>query len=110
MIYAENGNFLLETAHTTYAFCVDPAGNLQHLYYGEKLSLGDSWQKALEALKMRIFNPNGCSIIQDPMHPAVSLDDVSGGVRAWKGGYGAALCGAYLSRWQPDERLPVSEF
>ena len=42
MIYAENGNFLLETAHTTYAFCVDPAGNLQHLYYGEKLSLGDS--------------------------------------------------------------------
>ena len=40
MIYAENGNFLLETAHTTYAFCVDPAGNLQHLYYGEKLSLG----------------------------------------------------------------------
>ena len=76
MIYAENGNFLLETAHTTYAFCVDPAGNLQHLYYGEKLSLGDSWQKALEALKMRIFNPNGCSIIQDPMHPAVSLDDV----------------------------------
>ena len=76
MIYAGNGNFLLETAHTTYAFCVDPAGNLQHLYYGEKLSLGDSWQKALEALKMRIFNPNGCSIIQDPMHPAVSLDDV----------------------------------
>ena len=76
MIYAENGNFLLETAHTTYAFCVDPAGNLQHLYYGEKLSLGDSWQKALEALKMRIFNSNGCSIIQDPMHPAVSLDDV----------------------------------
>lgn len=76
MIYAENGNFLLEMAHTTYAFCVDPAGNLQHLYYGEKLNLGVSWQKALEALKMRVFNPNGCSIIQDPMHPAVSLDDV----------------------------------
>lgn len=76
MIYAENGNFLLETAHTTYAFCVDPAGNLQHLYYGEKLSLGVSWQKALEALKMRVFNSNGCSIIQDPMYPAVSLDDV----------------------------------
>ena len=76
MIYAENGNFLLETEHTTYAFCVDPAGNLQHLYYGEKLNLGVSWQKALEALKMRVFNPNGCSIIQDPMHPAVSLDDV----------------------------------
>ena len=26
MIYAENGNFLLETAHTTYAFCVDTQG------------------------------------------------------------------------------------
>lgn len=55
MIYAENGNFLLETAHTTYAFCVDLAGNLQHLYYGEKLSLGDSWQKALEAV---VLSPN----------------------------------------------------
>ena len=76
MIYAENGNFLLEMAHTTYAFCVDPAGNLQHLYYGEKLNLGVSWQKALEALKMRVFNSNGCSIIQDPMYPMVSLDDV----------------------------------
>lgn len=40
MIYAENENFLLETAHTTYAFCVDPAGNLQHLYYGRKIKLG----------------------------------------------------------------------
>lgn len=76
MIYAENGKFLLETEHTTYAFCVDPAGNLQHLYYGEKLNLGVFWQESLDALKTRIFNPNGCSIIQDPMYPAVSLDDV----------------------------------
>ena len=76
MIYAENGKFLLETEHTTYAFCVDLAGNLQHLYYGEKLNLGVSWQDALESLKMRVFNPNGCSIIQDKTCPAVSLDDV----------------------------------
>lgn len=73
------GKWKFPVGDSTYDLCilmVDPAGNLQHLYYGEKLSLGDSWQKALEALKMRIFNPNGCSIIQDPMHPAVSLDDV----------------------------------
>ena len=76
MIYAENGKFLLETEHTTYAFCVDQAGNLQHLYYGEKINMGVSWQNALEALKMRVFNPNGCSIIQDKTCPAVSLDDV----------------------------------
>lgn len=76
MIYAENGKFLLETEHTTYAFCVDQAGNLQQLYYGEKINMGVSWQNALEALKMRVFNPNGCSIIQDKTCPAVSLDDV----------------------------------
>lgn len=76
MIYAENGKFLLETEHTTYAFCVDLAGNLQHLYYGEKINMGVSWQNALEALEMRVFNPNGCSIIQDKTCPAVSLDDV----------------------------------
>ena len=76
MIYAENGKFLLETEHTTYVFCVDLAGNLQHLYYGEKINMGVSWQNALEALEMRVFNPNGCSIIQDKTCPAVSLDDV----------------------------------
>ena len=76
MIYADNGKYLLETEHTAYAFCVDPAGNLQHLYYGEKINMGVSWQNALESLKMRAFNPNGCSIIQDPVCPAVSLDDV----------------------------------
>ena len=76
MIYAENGKFLLETEHTTYAFCVDLAGNLEHLYYGEKINLGASWQNALESLKRRVFNPNGCSVIQDPACPAVSLDDV----------------------------------
>ena len=76
MILADNGYFLLETEHTTYAFCTDAAGNLQHLYYGEKLNLGTSWQNGLEALKMRTCNPNGCSIIQDSQYPAVSLDDM----------------------------------
>lgn len=36
----ENGQvFVLETAHTTYAFCVRESGHLEHLYYGEKIDV-----------------------------------------------------------------------
>ncbi|MBR5991838.1 MAG: alpha-galactosidase, partial [Clostridia bacterium] len=39
MIRAENNNFILDTANTTYAFRVTKSGHLEHLYYGRKIAL-----------------------------------------------------------------------
>nr|MCR4747730.1 alpha-galactosidase [Clostridiales bacterium] len=39
MIRAENNNFILDTANTTYAFRVTKSGHLEHLYYGRKIGI-----------------------------------------------------------------------
>ena len=43
MIYfnKENSCFYLESKELTYAFCVHPAGFLQHLYYGKRIHRED---------------------------------------------------------------------
>lgn len=72
MIRVKDNVIVLHTKNTTYCFRVDEAGNLQHLYYGSKISLrGD----AFDALAPRISNQNGCSIIADPLLANVCLDD-----------------------------------
>ncbi|MBQ6753206.1 MAG: alpha-galactosidase [Clostridia bacterium] len=39
MIRAENNNFILDTANTTYAFRVTKSGHLEHLYYGRRIGI-----------------------------------------------------------------------
>ena len=41
MIEIRDGFYALHTLHTTYAFRVMETGQLEHLYYGRKISLGD---------------------------------------------------------------------
>lgn len=77
MIIVQDGCFALQTSHTTYLFRKDAAGNLLHLYYGEKIEITEGEQAQLsEALTPAIVNPNGCSLIADTVQPALCLDDV----------------------------------
>ena len=41
MIIVQDGCFALQTPHTSYIFRKDAAGNLLHLYYGEKIEIED---------------------------------------------------------------------
>lgn len=61
MIYTENGLFLLETAHTAYAFDVCAGGALRHLYYGARLTRPEDYA----ALAPVVLNQPGNSTI-DP--------------------------------------------
>ena len=77
MIIANNGCFALQTAHTTYLFRKDAAGNLLHLYYGESIELDEGQLASVcDLLQPVIKNPNGCSLIADTALPAQCLDDV----------------------------------
>ena len=77
MIIANNDCFALQTAHTTYLFRKDAAGNLLHLYYGESIELDEGQLASVcDLLQPVIKNPNGCSLIADTALPAQCLDDV----------------------------------
>ena len=58
MIQTENKVFVLNTAHTTYAFAVMPSGQLEHLYYGERLAIGEG---EYQAMRHKAVNINGCT-------------------------------------------------
>lgn len=47
MIRQLHNLFVLETNHTTYCFQVLPSGHLEHLYYGERIEVGQDAQAAL---------------------------------------------------------------
>ncbi len=72
MIKEKDKRFTLETKNTTYAFCVDELGLLQHLYYGSKIDLSGD---ALLALQQKYPNPNGCSTVLSKDASTLALDD-----------------------------------
>ena len=73
MIERINQSFLLYTEHTTYAFRVMESGQLEHLYYGRRLTLDADGIEALG--KKRMFAP-GNACIYSPEFPEISLEDV----------------------------------
>lgn len=66
--------FVLDTKTTTYAFGVIPSGHLEHLYYGERISI-DS-EEECEALKEKHYCIPGCSIGYSKEHNNFSLEDI----------------------------------
>ncbi len=72
MINETNKVFTLETKNTSYIFCVDEPGLLQHLYYGSKIDISND---GLTALRQKAPNPNGCSTVLAKETPTLSLDD-----------------------------------
>ena len=77
MIIVQDGCFALQTPHTSYIFRKDAAGNLLHLYYGEKIEIEkDGLANVCEIMTPAITNQNGCSLIADTAQPNLCLDDV----------------------------------
>lgn len=77
MIIVQDGCFALQTPHTSYIFRKDAAGNLLHLYYGEKIEIEEEGlAKVCEIMAPVITNQNGCSLIADTAQPNLCLDDV----------------------------------
>lgn len=73
MIDVLNRTFSLHTSHTSYVLHADAAGNLLHLYYGEKIQMRE---QDIPAILPKQVNQNGCSIIADTIQPTICLDDV----------------------------------
>ena len=83
MIKVSDGVFELSTNNTTYAFVAGENGELLHLYYGKKIDLTEG---AVNALKQKWSNQNGCSIVWDPEKNLRCPDDEKTEVSAF--GYG----------------------
>lgn len=68
--------FVLDTAHTTYAFRVTEIGYLEHLYYGRKITLSSSAEGvAVPLTEQHAFCP-GNSIVYDETHGSFSPEDM----------------------------------
>ena len=65
----KNPGFVLNTAHTSYAFYVTPAGQLEHVYYGPKATIDDP-----ESLKQPFAGEPGNVILYDKKYPGYSLE------------------------------------
>ncbi|MBR5474058.1 MAG: alpha-galactosidase, partial [Lachnospiraceae bacterium] len=72
MIKVENGLFVLHTERTTYAFAVKESGQLEHLYYGEKLDVGEDERLALSH---KAVNPIGCGCVYGKEWPNLCLEE-----------------------------------
>lgn len=66
--------FVLDTEHTTYCFKVLPTGQLEHLYYGEKIEI-DSEEEAEVLSEKHAFAP-GNTNVYDNEHKNYSLEDM----------------------------------
>lgn len=71
MIEIRDGFYALHTLHTTYAFRVMETGQLEHLYYGRKISLGDG----SSLVEKHAFAP-GNTIAYDQEHLNFTLEDM----------------------------------
>lgn len=71
MIKAENRVFELRTDNTLYLFEAGETGHLLHLYYGASIPVDGG---TLQALRPRIVNANGTSIMTDGDHSPVTAD------------------------------------
>lgn len=64
--------FVLDTPNTTYAFSIIPSGQLEHLYYGEKISI-DSEEEAAVLAEKRLSLP-GNAVSYSSEHANLSLE------------------------------------
>lgn len=68
--------FFLQTAHSTYGMRVMETGHLEHLYYGERITVDEEEPASCMPLVMqRAFAP-GNTCVYDSTHPAISMEDV----------------------------------
>lgn len=65
--------FVLDTPNTTYAFQVIPSGQLEHLYYGERIAI-DSEEEAAALVEKHAYPP-GNVVCYSPQHSNFSLED-----------------------------------
>lgn len=70
MITEKNGIFALETAHTSYLFCITDTRHLEHLHYGRKIRFRDD-----AALREKHSFCPGNGIFYDGEHKYFSLED-----------------------------------
>ena len=64
--------FVLDTPTTTYAFGIIPSGQLEHLYYGERIPL-DTEEEAVVLTEKRLCLP-GNTVAYSSEHKDVSLE------------------------------------
>ena len=68
--------FFLQTAHTTYGMWVMETGHLEHLYYGERITVDSQDPSSCAPLVIqRAFAP-GNTCTYDREHPQISMEDV----------------------------------
>lgn len=71
MIITRDNAFILNTAHTTYAFGVMETGQLEHYYYGSRIDVADT-----KALKEKHAFAPGNTIAYDSEHSEFTLEEV----------------------------------
>lgn len=71
MIEQKNGIYALHTRHTSYAFRVLETGQLEHIYYGRRVGIGDG----AAMLEKHAFGP-GNSIAYNQEHLEYTLEDM----------------------------------
>lgn len=74
MIRQMNPVYVLDTNHTTYCFKVLPTGQLEHLYYGERIDI-DSSEEAEVLSEKHAFAPGNANVY-DQEHTNYSLEDM----------------------------------
>lgn len=74
MIRQFDNLWVLDTAHTTYAFALLPTGQLEHLHYGGKLRI-ESKEDADCLREKHAFQP-GNSVVYDQEHLEYTLEDM----------------------------------
>ena len=74
MIRVWNKTFVLETEHTTYCFRVLETGQLEHLYYGNRILI-EGEEDVLPLVEKHAFAP-GNTILYDNDHPEYSLENM----------------------------------
>ena len=67
-----NELFILDTKHTTYAFRILPTGHPEHLYYGARITVGDS----ADGLPERHAFPPGNTCLYDSEEKRYTLEDM----------------------------------
>lgn len=87
--------FELSTKNTTYLFCVTPAGHLEHLYYGNRLLIGNDSAEAeqiVSALREKKEFPIGNAISYSKEFSSLCLEDFKSEVSTnGKGNIGESL-------------------
>lgn len=74
MIRKLDNIMVLDAEHTTYCFKILPTGQLEHLYYGEKIII-DSAAEAEVLSEKHAFAP-GNTNVYDAAHTSYSLEDM----------------------------------